>query len=140
MRIQYAPDSGSTEEAKLLRKNANLTKMGTSISHSADLEIPICSNILIGYPGQKKKNLIRTIIFAIKLSWYLSLVRFGILFVCLILNYTLRPKRLWRTYLNVKNKKPVTYFENLLYLKLGAGKNSLKQYKEIVIDEFSGLR
>lgn len=201
LRIQYAPDSGSTEEAKLLRKNANLDKMASSISHSADLEIPICSNILIGYPGQQKKSLLVTILFAIKLSWYgvddvlvhnfvpyagsefhellendtsekfkdyisdeymvmtttptvglvksystnipswfLSIIRFGILMVCLVLNYTLRPKRIWRTFLNIKNKCPVTYFENLIYLKLYSTKSSGDPIHEVAINEFSGLR
>ena len=201
LRIQYAPDSGSTEEAKLLKKNANLTKMSTSISHSADLDLPICSNILIGYPGQKKKTLITTIFFAIKLSWYgvddvlvhnfvpyagsefhellendkseefkdfisdeymvttttpsvglvksystnipswfLSTIRFGILLICLILNYVLRPKRIWRTFLNVKNKKPVTYFENLIYLKLNSQNVPQSIEREMVMNEFTGLK
>lgn len=201
LRIQYAPDSGSTEEAKLLRKNANLDKMTSSIANSADLEIPICSNILIGYPGQKKKSLVNTIFFAIKLSWVgvddvlvhnfvpysgsefheqlendttqkfkdyisdeymimtttpslgmvksysinipsllLSVIRFGILFICLTLNYVLRPKRIWRTFINVKNKKPVTYFENLIYLKINLKNDETSSKHEMVIREFTGLR
>lgn len=200
LRIQYAPDSGTTEEAKLLKKNANLDKMSESIFNSNALDLPICSNILVGYPGQSFKALLKTVLFSIKLSWLgvddvlvhnfvpysgsefhedlkndpsekykdfisdeymimtsapslglvksysvnissimLSIVRFGILLICLILNYTLRPKRIWKTILNVKNKKPVTYFENLIYLKLNPANLSMIKKGEIHLKEFKSL-
>lgn len=186
MRIQYAPDSGSTEEAKLLKKNANLEKMIQSMKYSVELELPICTNILIGYPGQKKKQLLDTGIFCLKLawlgvndvlihnfvpysgseffedikdeltendlmlgvapslgyvksyakdipSWLLSIFRLTFLALCLGLQYLRRPKRILKTIINIKNKTPVTYFENLIYLKVYKEKDDFKFNKEVVI-------
>lgn len=191
LRIQYAPDSGSTAEAKLLKKNANLEKMMKSMSHSANLGLSICSNILIGYPGQKLSSLFHTALFCIKLSWigvddvlihnfvpysgsefyenikvdlndddrargsgpslgfvrsysknisssFLSFFRLAMLGICLVLQYLFHPKRIFKSISNIYNKRPVSYFENLVYLKLFK-ENKIKQnlqQKEAIITDF----
>lgn len=201
LKIQYAPDSGSTEEARLLRKNANLDKMTASIRNSVKLNIPICCNVLMGYPGQRLSDLLSAIFFSFKLSfigvndvsiqnfrpyagsefheqlkndvketykdfisdeyivittttslgyvksysdnipsWVLSSVRLFLLFSCLLLQYILRPQRIVMTLKNVFHKKPVTIFENLLYLKLNKEAKLKSGASEIILRGFSGIK
>lgn len=201
LRIQYAPDSGSTEEAKLLKKNANLEKMTESISNSVELGLPICSNILIGFPGQKLSSLFDTAIFCLKLayvgvddvlihnfvpysgsefqmklkndpeqkyknfisdeymvktstpslglvksysdeipSWFLSFFRLTLLFLCLITQYIFHPKRILKTISNLFRQEPITYFENLIYLKLFASNLKIDRKSQVKIESFEGLK
>lgn len=200
LRIQYAPDSGSTEEAKLLKKNANLDKMTISMAKSVELDLPICSNILVGYPGQRLRDLYRTGKFCLKLarlgvddvlvhnfvpydgsefheklindpkkryikyigdtfmtrttgpslgyvqsfsenipSWFLSIFRFTVLGACVIVHYLFHPKRIFKSIKNVTNKLPVTYLENLLYLKFYREVREIKKMEAISIESFKGI-
>lgn len=200
LRIQYAPDSGSTEEAKLLKKNANLDKMTKSMAMSVELDLPICSNILVGYPGQRLKDLYSTWKFCLKLarlgvddvlvhnfvpydgsefhqklvndpkkrflkyigdkfmvrttgpslgfvqsyaeeipSWFLSIYRLSVLGACVIVHYLYHPKRIFKSMKNVFQKAPVTYLENLVYLKLHREVKEVKKMKPIALDSFKGV-
>ena len=200
LRIQYAPDAGSTEEAKLLKKNANLDKMTLSMAKSVELDLPICSNILVGYPGQRLKDLLSTWKFCLKLarlgvddvlvhnfvpydgsefhqklisdpkkkffkfigdkfmarttgpslgyvqsyaeeipSWLLSLFRLSTLAACVVVHYLYHPKRIFKSAKNISNKLPVTYLENLIYLKLHRDVKEVKKMKAVDLESFQGV-
>lgn len=186
LRIQYAADSGSTAEAKYLKKNVNFKKLMKSIKTANEIGLPMSCNILIGFPGQRLSDLKNTAVFCFQLvwvgmhdvlihnfipypgteffdeisknkalsdnflnyeylattnapslsyvysfspeipSWFLSLFRLSLLGICLILQYLLFPKRIFLTIKNIKNKTPITFFENLIYLKIYKEKKSLK--------------
>lgn len=192
IRVQYAADSGSTEEAKRLKKNINFKKFIKSVKSCNDVGLPMCCNILIGYPGQKMSDLWTTAKFALKLAYFgvhdvlihnfvpypgtefydelvadeevkekflnfkfiaktnspsvgfvysfskdipslfLSIYRFVILLMCLLIQYIVYPRRIFLTIKNIYRKTPVTFFENLIYLKLYKELSNLK--KNLVVN------
>jgi hypothetical protein len=65
----YAPDSGSDEESKRIKKNVNFQKLFVSMKNCTIVGLPSRANILIGFPGQKKKDLWNTFKVALKCAW-----------------------------------------------------------------------
>lgn len=68
-RVMYAPDSGSDEESKRIKKNVNFQKLFVSMKNCTIVGLPSRANILIGFPGQKKKDLWNTFKVALKCAW-----------------------------------------------------------------------
>ncbi len=68
--ITYAPESGSVEILKLIKKKVSLPKMLQSISYSTKEKMNIKINVIIGFPGEKHKNIWQTMWFLVKASWY----------------------------------------------------------------------
>ena len=68
--ITYAPESGSPEMLKAIKKKVVLPRMLNSIdqSHKAGLNIKL--NIMMGYPDEKAKDILQTIWFLAKASYY----------------------------------------------------------------------
>ncbi|MDZ4846251.1 MAG: radical SAM protein [Chitinophagales bacterium] len=68
--ITYAPESGSVEILKLIKKKVSLSKMLQSITYSSQEKMNIKINVIIGFPGEKHKNIWQTMWFLIKASWH----------------------------------------------------------------------
>lgn len=68
--ITYAPESGSIETLKLIKKKVSLPKMLQSIGYSAKEKMNIKINVIIGFPSEGHKNIWQTALFLIKASWY----------------------------------------------------------------------
>lgn len=68
--ITYAPESGSPDMLKAIKKKVVLPRMLNSIdqSHKAGLNIKL--NIMMGYPDEKATDILKTIWFLAKASYY----------------------------------------------------------------------
>lgn len=68
--ITYAPESGSPEILKLIKKKVKLENMLLSIKSSAKQKLNIKLNMMIGFPDEKHSHVLDTTWFLIKASWY----------------------------------------------------------------------
>ncbi|MEC7278305.1 MAG: radical SAM protein [Bdellovibrionota bacterium] len=68
IRIMYAPDSGSDEESRKIKKYVKFSKMYESMKICSRLGIPSRANIIIGFPDQKKSDLWNTFKASIKIA------------------------------------------------------------------------
>lgn len=68
--ITYAPESGSPEILKKIKKKVIPARMLESIRHSYLEKMNVKINIIIGFPDEKRKHLFETMWFLIKASWY----------------------------------------------------------------------
>jgi radical SAM superfamily enzyme YgiQ (UPF0313 family) len=66
--ITYAPESGSRETLQLIKKKVKLTAMLQSIRYSSKENMNIKLNVIIGFPGEKHRNIWGTISFLVKAS------------------------------------------------------------------------
>lgn len=66
--ITYAPESGSPETLKLIKKKVNLNDMLRSIRHSNKEGMNIKINFIIGFPNETHKNIWESIRFLIQAS------------------------------------------------------------------------
>lgn len=66
--ITYAPESGSQETLKLIKKKVNLKDMLRSINHSHDEGMNIKINFIIGFPNEKHSHIWESILFLVKAS------------------------------------------------------------------------
>jgi anaerobic magnesium-protoporphyrin IX monomethyl ester cyclase len=68
--ITYAPESGSVEILKAIKKKVSLDKMLESISYSNKEGLNIKINMIIGLPEEYHRNIWQTMWFLVKCSWY----------------------------------------------------------------------
>ena len=68
--ITYAPESGSVETLKLIKKKVMLPNMLRSISFSSKEKMNIKINMIIGFPSDRHKNIWQTMWFLVKASYY----------------------------------------------------------------------
>lgn len=68
--ITYAPESGSVETLKLIKKKVKLPAMLQSIKYSSREKMNIKLNVIIGFPGEKHRNIWQTMLFLVQASWY----------------------------------------------------------------------
>ncbi len=68
--ITYAPESGSTEVLKIIKKKVHLNKMIESIRHSSKRGLNVKINFMIGFPSETHKNILQNLWFLIKASWH----------------------------------------------------------------------
>jgi anaerobic magnesium-protoporphyrin IX monomethyl ester cyclase len=68
--ITYAPESGSKETLKFIKKKVYLPNMLESIQFSSKENMNVKINMIIGFPGEKHTNILESILFLIKASWY----------------------------------------------------------------------
>jgi len=66
--ITYAPESGSLEVLKTIKKKVNLNDMLRSIKHSRQSGMNIKINFIIGFPNETHKRIWESILFLIKAS------------------------------------------------------------------------
>lgn len=67
--ITYAPESGSEETLKRIKKKVSLNKMLQSIKFSHKENMNIKLNIIIGFPGETHRQIWATMLFVLKASW-----------------------------------------------------------------------
>lgn len=67
--ITYAPESGSKEVLRRVKKKVKIGKMLDSIRYSYQAGINIHLNMIIGFPEDTHKNFWQTWIFIVKASW-----------------------------------------------------------------------
>jgi anaerobic magnesium-protoporphyrin IX monomethyl ester cyclase len=67
--ITYAPESGSFEVLKKVKKKVKIEKMLTSIKHSNRAGINIHLNMIIGFPQDQHRDIFQTLWFLIRCSW-----------------------------------------------------------------------
>lgn len=68
--ITYAPESGSEETLRLIKKKVSLPKMLESITYSSAEKMNIKINVIIGFPSEGHKNIWLTALFLIRASWH----------------------------------------------------------------------
>jgi radical SAM superfamily enzyme YgiQ (UPF0313 family) len=67
--ITYAPESGSPEILRYIKKKISIDKMLKSISYSHSEGMNIKLNIMIGFPEENHKHFWQTIGFLVRASW-----------------------------------------------------------------------
>jgi radical SAM superfamily enzyme YgiQ (UPF0313 family) len=67
--ITYAPESGSKDMLRIIKKKISINKMLESMNHSYREGMNIKINIILGFPEEKHKNFLETIWFLIQCSW-----------------------------------------------------------------------
>ncbi|MCB9256476.1 MAG: radical SAM protein [Chitinophagales bacterium] len=68
--ITYAPESGSKEVLRAVKKKVKIEKMLDSISYSRKAGINVHLNMIIGFPDDTHRNFWQTWWFIVKCSWY----------------------------------------------------------------------
>jgi anaerobic magnesium-protoporphyrin IX monomethyl ester cyclase len=68
--ITYAPESGSKKVLKAIKKRVNLKNIYDSIRYSNKVGMNIKLNIIIGFPDETHLDVLKTIWFLIRSSWY----------------------------------------------------------------------
>jgi anaerobic magnesium-protoporphyrin IX monomethyl ester cyclase len=68
--ITYAPESGSKEMLRLIKKKVSLSNMLESISYSSKEKMNIKINFILGFPDEHHKDLWLSMWFLVKASWY----------------------------------------------------------------------
>jgi radical SAM superfamily enzyme YgiQ (UPF0313 family) len=68
--ISYAPEAGSREVLRLIKKKVDLNRLLRSISYSAKQGMNIKINFMIGFPQERHRDLWQSLWFLVKASWY----------------------------------------------------------------------
>jgi radical SAM superfamily enzyme YgiQ (UPF0313 family) len=67
--ITYAPESGDEETLKAIKKKVKLSRLDRSIDAAKRLGLTIRANLLIGFPGETRAQVLRTIRYGLSLAW-----------------------------------------------------------------------
>ena len=67
--LTYAPESGSPATLKRIKKKVKLTKMLESMHCAVKQGIWVKSNMIVGFPGQTKKEVWESFAFMVKMAW-----------------------------------------------------------------------
>jgi len=67
--LSYAPESGSPEILRLIKKKINPDRMIDSMRTSVKNGINIKANMIIGFPGEKFHNILESYWFAMRMAW-----------------------------------------------------------------------
>ncbi|MFH1800845.1 MAG: radical SAM protein [Candidatus Omnitrophota bacterium] len=67
--LSYAPESGSEEVLKMIKKKINLSDMLSSMSACAGEGLSVKANIVCGFPGETWQHLLQTYFFILKAGW-----------------------------------------------------------------------
>ena len=62
--LVYAPESGSSRMLSLIKKKIVLSEMTESIKKALRLKIPLRTNFIIGFPGEKRIDIYKTMMYA----------------------------------------------------------------------------
>jgi radical SAM superfamily enzyme YgiQ (UPF0313 family) len=68
--LTYAPEAGSETTLKRIKKKVSLPKMLKSIQSSVNAGIVIKANMIIGFPGQTKWEVLESYWFMVKMAWF----------------------------------------------------------------------
>jgi anaerobic magnesium-protoporphyrin IX monomethyl ester cyclase len=67
--LVYAPESGSPETLKRIKKKVHIPKMLDSMTAAANRGIFIKANMIIGFPGQTMKEVAESYWFIVRMAW-----------------------------------------------------------------------
>lgn len=67
--LVYAPESGSPETLKLIKKKITLEKMMASIRTAIRCGISVRTNMIIGFPHERRKNIWETLKTQLRFAW-----------------------------------------------------------------------
>lgn len=67
--IAYAPESGSLETLKIIKKKVKLPRLTESIKQSLENGIVVRVNLIIGFPHETREHVLQTLLYAWKLAW-----------------------------------------------------------------------
>ena len=68
--ITYAPEAGSRDILRSIKKKVNLDRMLRSISYSASERMSIKINFMLGFPDETHRDIWRSLLFLVKASWH----------------------------------------------------------------------
>ncbi len=66
--IVYAPESGSPESLKLIKKQINLDRLTRSVLEAKKKRLTVRTNLIIGFPEETWKNVFQTLFYGMKMS------------------------------------------------------------------------
>ena len=66
--LVYAPESGSPETLKAIKKKVSLPKMEASIKHAVKNGLSTRTNLIIGFPNETRRQLLRTLFQQLKFT------------------------------------------------------------------------
>lgn len=66
--ISYAPESGSPETLRTIKKKVNLARLEASMTAAVDRGLNVKANILIGFPGEGLSELRETLAFIVRMA------------------------------------------------------------------------
>lgn len=67
--LTYAPESGSKRTLREIAKRVQLHRMTASIAAAKRAGISLKCNLIIGFPKERRSDMLRTIWFAFKMAW-----------------------------------------------------------------------
>ncbi len=67
--LSYAPESGSPDTLKQIKKKINPDRMLESMRHSIKNKINIKANMIIGFPNERLKNILESYWFIMRMAW-----------------------------------------------------------------------
>ena len=67
--LVYAPESGSPETLRAIKKRIDLDKLTESVLEAKRQGIVVRTNLIIGFPGETRKNVFETIRYGLYLAW-----------------------------------------------------------------------
>jgi radical SAM superfamily enzyme YgiQ (UPF0313 family) len=68
-KITYAPESGSDEMTKLIKKRVNLKKMLSSMKVAVKTGLIVKSNIIFGFPDERYRDILLNFVFLFKMAF-----------------------------------------------------------------------
>ncbi len=68
--LVYAPESGSPETLIAIKKKLSLTKLVESIRAARAVNHTIKVNLIIGFPDERRRNMLESLGFAVKMAWF----------------------------------------------------------------------
>jgi radical SAM superfamily enzyme YgiQ (UPF0313 family) len=67
--VTYAPESGAERTLKAIKKQVRLPRMVESIKAARRVGMSLKCNLIIGFPTERRSDILRTLWFAMKLAW-----------------------------------------------------------------------
>lgn len=67
--IVYAPESGSLETLSRVKKKVSLDRLTRSVLAAKKCGITVKLNLIVGFPFERRRDVLRTIAYALRLSW-----------------------------------------------------------------------
>ena len=67
--LSYAPESGSPRTLRRIKKKVKLERMLASMQGAVHNNLNIKANIIVGFPGETRREILETIWFLVKMAW-----------------------------------------------------------------------
>jgi radical SAM superfamily enzyme YgiQ (UPF0313 family) len=67
--LVYAPESGSEESLKAIKKKLKLSRLNESVKTALEIGHTVKINLIIGFPNENLGDVFKTIIYGVKMAW-----------------------------------------------------------------------